>query len=507
MTESDLPCPKAVSSWYLREQELAINPLKILFVASEVEGLVKTGGLADVARALPLYLAQKGHDVRIMLPFYKTIKRRDEAKLLVSRWLPTHPGLPDIGYRIYQMDLEGVCVYLLDCPQYFDRPQLYAENNQAYPDNGERFAFLAAAALHACEQLAFAPEIVHCNDWHTGLLPLLLKTRHAHNPFFQHTRSVISIHNAAFQGVFERQQFWAVPEIADYEQRISYDYGHVNLLKCGVLYADKINAVSPNYASELLTHLGAHGMASVFQQRAADLRGILNGCDYQDWDPAFDDFLPATYDVDNLAGKGVCKQSLQQELGLPVVDLPIYGMVCRLTEQKGVHLLLPVLDKFLHHKVQVVIVGSGDPSLATQLHTLAQQFPDRLAFINTYDDRLAHLVEAGADFFLMPSLFEPCGLNQMYSLAYGTLPLVRAVGGLKDTVVDWDADPAHATGFCFNDPTANILLDAMRRSLLYYLQDPEQFARVQRNAMNTRFNWPDSVIQYEQMYRDALARQ
>ena len=222
--------------------------------------------------------------------------------------------------------------------------------------------------------------------------------------------------------MFDRQQFWAVPEIHDYEQRINYDYGHINLLKCGVLYADKINAVSPNYASELLTHLGAHGMASVFQQRAADLRGILNGCDYQDWDPAFDPLLPATYDADNLDGKHTCKRILQQETGLPVGNLPIYGMVCRLTEQKGVHLLIPALDKFLQHQVQVVIVGSGDPSLAAQLQSIAQQHPDKFAFINAYDDRLAHLVEAGADFFLMPSLFEPCGLNQMYSLAYGTLP-------------------------------------------------------------------------------------
>ncbi|MCF5897239.1 glycogen synthase GlgA [Aeromonas veronii] len=485
---------------------MAINPLKILFVASEVEGLVKTGGLADVARALPMYLAQKGHDVRIMLPFYKTIKRRDEARLVASRWLPTHPGLPDIGYRIYQMELDDVCVYLLDCPQYFDRPQLYAENNQAYPDNGERFAFFSAAALHACEQLGFAPDIAHCNDWHTGLLPLLLKTRHAHNPFFQQTRSVISIHNAAFQGVFGREQFWAMPEIADYERRINYDYGHVNLLKCGVLYADKINAVSPNYAQELLTHLGAHGMAHIFQQRAADLCGILNGCDYKDWDPEFDEFLPATYSIDNMAGKQICKESLQQEAGLAVADLPIYGMVCRLTEQKGVPLLLPALEKFLHHQIQVVIVGSGDPALATQLQTMARDYPGKLAFINTYDDRLAHLVEAGADFFLMPSLFEPCGLNQMYSLAYGTLPLVRAVGGLKDTVVDWDADPEHATGFCFNDPTAAILLDTMRRSLLYFLQDKERFTKVQRNAMSTRFNWPDSVTQYERMYQSALGR-
>lgn len=483
---------------------MAINPLKVLFVASEVEGLVKTGGLADVAKALPLYLTEKGHDVRVILPFYKTIKRRDEAQRIASCALPTQPGLPDIPYHIYQMTLDKVCVYLLDCPQYFDRPQLYAENNQAYPDNGERFAFFCAATLHACEQLDFPPDIIHCNDWHTGLLPLLLKTRHVHNPFFQHTRSVISIHNAAFQGGFNREQFWAMPEIGDYERRINYDYGHVNLLKCGVLYADKINAVSPNYAKELLTHLGAHGMAHIFQQRKADLCGILNGCDYQDWDPEFDSLLPATYSLDNMAGKQICKQRLQQEAALPAADLPIYGMVCRLTEQKGVPLLLPALEKFLHHQVQVVIVGSGDPVLATQLQTLAKRHPDKLAFINAYDDRLAHLVEAGADFFLMPSLFEPCGLNQMYSLAYGTLPLVRAVGGLKDTVVDWDADPEHATGFCFNDPTAAMLLDTMRRSLLYFLQDKAQFTKVQRRAMKTRFDWPDSICQYEEMYQSAL---
>jgi starch synthase len=485
---------------------LAINPLKILFVASEVEGLVKTGGLADVARALPRYLAQQGHDVRIILPFYKGMKRRDEARLLASRWLPTPAGQEDIGYRLHQLELDGFPVYLVDCPRYFERAELYAEHNQAYGDNGERFAFLAAAALHATEQLGFAPDIVHCNDWHTGLLPLLLKTRHANNPFFAQTRSVISIHNAAFQGVFDRVQFAAVPEISHYEQRVAYDYGHINLLKCGVLYADKINAVSPNYANELLTHLGAHGMASAFQQRAADLRGILNGCDYQDWDPATDPHLPANYDDQDLSGKARCRAQLQQDAGLPVVSDPIYGMVCRLTEQKGVHLLIPALEDFLRHRVQVVIVGSGDPSLAAQLQAIAQQHPDRFAFINTYDDRLAHLVEAGADIFLMPSLFEPCGLNQMYSLAYGTLPLVRAVGGLKDTVVDWDQGDEEATGFCFVDPTAHGLLDAMRRSLLYFLQEPERFALIQRRAMQTRFDWPDSVDQYVQMYRDALAR-
>ncbi|MGL5031765.1 MAG: glycogen synthase GlgA [Aeromonas sp.] len=483
---------------------MAINPLKILFVASEVEGLIKTGGLADVARALPIYLAQKGHNVRLILPFYQSLKRRNEATLVSSHWLPTVAGLPEIHYQIYQLDLDGIVVYLLDCPQYFDRPQPYAENNQAYPNNGERFAFFCAAVLHASQQLNFAADIVHCNDWHTGLIPLLLNTRHAHNPFFERTRSVISIHNAAFQGVFHHEQCWAIPEIVDYQRRINDGDDYVNFLKCGVLYADKINAVSPNYAKELLTYLGAHGMASVFLARAADLCGILNGCDYQDWDPACDAFLPATYHIGNLAGKRVCKQQLQQEAGLPMANLPIYGMVCRLTEQKGVPLLIPALEQFLRHNVQVVIVGSGDPVIAAQLRTMAQRYPEQLAFINTYDDRLAHLVEAGSEFFLMPSLFEPCGLNQMYSLAYGTLPLVRAVGGLKDTVVDWDSDPDHATGFCFNEPSSAALLDTLRRSLLYFLQDQPRFAQVQRNAMNTRFNWPASIALYEQMYQRAL---
>ena len=245
-------------------------------------------------------------------------------------------------------------------------------------------------------------------------------------------------------------------------------------------------------------------MASVFQQRASDLRGILNGCDYQDWDPAFDPLLPATYDADHLAGKHTCKRALQQETGLPVGNLPIYGMVCRLTEQKGVHLLIPALDKFLQHQVQVVIVGSGDPSLAAQLQTIAQQHPDRFAFINAYDDRLAHLVEAGADFFLMPSLFEPCGLNQMYSLAYGTLPIVRSVGGLRDTVIDYDQQAKRATGFSFQEPEPLALLATLRRALLFFLQEPDEYRRVQQTAMRTRYLWSDSVLSYEQMYRDAL---
>lgn len=484
---------------------MVTDPLKILFVASEVEGFAKTGGLADVARALPLSLAERGHEVIVIMPYYKTMKHREKATLIASSQLPAAASEPQ-PYNIFSLQSEGLTLYLIDCPRYFEREQLYAENNHAYDDNGARFAFFCAAALHACEVTHFRPDIVHCNDWHTGLVPMLLRTRYAASPTFAGTRSVLSIHNAAFQGIFDRQQLWAVPEVLDQIHRLGLlDLSTINFLKCGVAFADKINAVSPNYAQELLTHLGAHGMAQVFQTRQADLCGILNGCDYRDWDPANDHYLPATYSVDDLAGKAVCRRQLQQELGLPEEPVAIYGMVCRLTEQKGVPLLLPALEKFLHHRVQVVVVGTGDPLLAQQLTQLAARYPQRLVFLNTYDNRLAHLVEAGADFFLMPSLFEPCGLNQMYSLAYGTLPLVRAVGGLKDTVVDLDKDPQRATGFSFVEPNSGALLDAMRRSLLFFLQEPEDFARVQRNAMQTRFCWETSVKEYESMYRTALA--
>ena len=246
---------------------------------------------------------------------------------------------------------------------------------------------------------------------------------------------MITVHNGAFQGVYDRNQLWALPEVRDsHDEAIMHGHSYINYLKCGVRYADKINAVSPTYAEELTSYLGGHGMARSFQERHADLRGIINGCDYDDWDPQTDPLIPSNYHAGDLGGKQACKQALQHRAGLEASDLPVYGMVCRLTEQKGVHLLMPILDQFLRHKVQVVIVGSGDPGLAHRLEELAKHYPGRLAFLNVYDNALAHLVEAGSDFFLMPSLFEPCGLNQLYSLVYGTLPIIRSVGGLKDMV-------------------------------------------------------------------------
>ena len=482
--------------------------MNILFIASEVESFVKTGGLADVAKALPLELKRAGHDVRIIIPGYSAITQREQGAIIASGALATEPQYVDVPYEIRQLYLADIPLYLVENKHYFERPSLYGENNNAYADNGERFAFFSAAALHATEQIGFRPDIVHCNDWHTALVPMLLKTRFARNSFFEQTKSVISIHNGAFQGVCERGQLWALPEIRNaHNESIYQGPYYINFLKCGVLYADKINAVSPTYAKELMSYLGGHGMAKQFQDRAADICGIINGCDYNDWDPATDHLIPAQYHVDDLQGKAECKRQLQLHANLPVCDLPMFGMVCRLTEQKGIHYLLPILAKFLVHHVQLVIVGSGDPILAQRLEAVARQFPQKFVFFNAHSNELAHLVEAGSDFFMMPSQFEPCGLNQMYSLAYGTLPIVRAVGGLKDTVTDYDQNPTQATGFVFEEPEPHDLLNILRRALLLYVQDQQEFRRVQRNAMLTRYLWSDSVHGYEAMYRNALGWQ
>ena len=283
---------------------------------------------------------------------------------------------------------------------------------------------------------------------------------------------------------------------------------HITMLKAGVMTADKINAVSPTYAKELKTDLGSHGMAAEFQYRASDLVGILNGCDYSTWNPENDHYLPEKYkaDMDSmLRGKEACKKALQQRVGLAQNDVALYGMVCRLTNQKGVHYLIPILERFLKLDAQVVIVGTGDSKLAYQLKAIAERYSDKFAFVEAYDNELAHWVEAGSDFFLMPSEFEPCGLNQIYSMAYGSLPIVRAVGGLKDSVIDYDNDPDQATGFVFDRPDPIELLNIMQRSLLLYVQNPDEVRRVQLYAMEQHFCWKRAADEYLSLYYSALS--
>ncbi|MEF1173999.1 glycogen synthase GlgA [Vibrio sinaloensis] len=484
---------------------MATKNLSILFVASEVEGLIKSGGLADVAKALPEALRELNQDVRLALPAYRNVKGIEQAQVILETQLE---HWPHTSYKVRELSISGVVVYAIDCPQYFDRPEMYAENNQAYSDNGERFAFFSAASLDMLQKLDFQPHIVHANDWHTGLVPFLLTHRYGSCPFFAKTKSVLSIHNAVFKGVFSYDELQCLPEFhARYAPDAAVSPSHVTMLKAGVLNADKINAVSPSYANELKTELGSHGMAAEFQRRADDLVGILNGCDYSAWNPETDAYLPANYRANRqsmVRGKRACKRSLQETVGLAEKDVAMYGMVCRLTNQKGVHYLLPILSQFLKHDVQLVIVGTGDPVLASRLKEVEALFSDKFKFVEAYDNGLAHLVEAGSDFFLMPSEFEPCGLNQIYSMAYGTLPIVRGVGGLKDSVNDYDENPAIATGFVFDEPEPIALLLVLQRSLLLYAQQPNEVKRVQLYAMEQNFCWSKAADEYLKLYHSAL---
>lgn len=484
---------------------MATSNLSVLFVASEAEGLIKSGGLADVAKALPETLVELEQDARLVIPAYTAINGLSDDEVVLESQLDFWPHT---SYQVKKRMLGDLPVYLIACAAYFDRPAMYAEKNQSYADNGERFAFFSAACLDMLPKIGFRPHIVHANDWHTGLVPFLLKYRYANNEFFAETRSVLSIHNAVFKGVFSYQELQCLPEFhSRYVPEVAVSATHITMLKAGVMTADKINAVSPTYAEELKTELGSHGMAWEFQYRAADLVGILNGCDYSAWNPQADALLPTRYEATLHSmekGKRDCKAALQQQVGLPVKDVAMFGMVCRLTHQKGVHYLLPILSEFLKHEAQLVIVGTGDPLLAMELRDVAARFSDKLVFVEAYDNQLAHLVEAAADFFLMPSEFEPCGLNQIYSMAYGTLPIVRGVGGLKDSVNDYDANPAEATGIVFQDPTPQALLISMQRALLLYAQNLAEVRRVQLQAMQQDFCWSKAAQQYLSLYKAAL---
>lgn len=475
--------------------------MNILFVVSEVEGLVKTGGLADVGRALPAALKEMGYDVRIVMPFYKQVAHQFPSQDISDEQV-LYANDKQYHYRIKQLEVDGICVYGIDFPQFFDRDGIYSDSYHAYPDNGERYAFFSMAALHAASCVDFKPHIVHCHDWHTALVPYFMKRDIS--GFYEDSKSVLTIHNGAYQCQLPYRD---VPFLYPYEDIAAQqdNHGAINFLKIGVMNADKINAVSPQYGNELKSPLGSHYMYHEYMTRQHDLTGILNGCDYSMWDPVTDKELPVNYSADDMRGKAVCKAALQKEVGLPVKEnVPLIGMVCRLTEQKGFGFIVPILGHLMQHNVQVLIIGTGDPSISEALHMFADQQTDKFVFREEFSNHMAHLLEAGSDFFLMPSLFEPCGLNQMYSLAYGTVPIVRAVGGLRDTVIDLEESPEHATGFVFDHPDSPTLLSCIRRAILFYYEYPDQFRAMQHRGMNTRFTWQNAAVQYLGLYEDAL---
>ena len=452
--------------------------MKILLIASEVDPFAKTGGLADVAGSLPKALSGLGHDVRIILPLYRQVAR-DRFGLRPTAHTVTVPlGTAREG-RIWESVLpkSRVPAYFVECAALFDRDALYQTGGKDYPDNLERFSLFVQAALALPVQLGWRPDIVHAHDWQASLACAHLALGPAaHDTFVASAGTVFTVHNLAYQGLFPKTQWplTRLPESAFTIQGLEY-YDQINCLKGGLVTADLLTTVSPTYVQEIQTPAFGCGLDGVLIQRRDDLVGILNGIDMEEWNPQTDPHVAAHYSTNELAGKSLCKLALQRSQRLPERHDLLIGMIQRLAEQKGIDLFVQALEALMALPVQIVILGTGDPAYHQQLQEVAAKFPDRLAVTLKFDNALAHSIEAGADAFLMPSRFEPCGLNQMYSMRFGTVPIVRRVGGLADTVTDLtphNRSAGTATGFVFEPHTPVALVEAVKRALMAFGDHP-----------------------------------
>jgi starch synthase len=468
--------------------------MKILFLISEVEDIVKTGGLADVGKALPIALSALGHEVNIILPYYKAVADSLNLSNATPKQIIYTNG-QSYAFDIKELNFNGITVYFVDYPQYFNNDKLYSEDSNV--SNAEKFTFFSLAALKTAEAVGFKPDILHTNDWHTSMACYFAKHSPLTYEYFAHTKSVLTIHNAAFQGT---DNLINIPSVEPTAAGMYVENNHLNMLKTGLLYADNICPVSTTYAQEIATPLGSHGIDDVIRQRINVVEGVLNGCDYEQWHPSTDEFIAAPYCVDDMSGKATCKKDLQKIFGLRVNSkTPILGMVCRTTLQKGFGYLIPIIEDVLKHSVQIALVGTGQKDITEELHRIANAHPKQFVFIEDFKSDYAHKVEAGADFFLMPSEFEPCGLNQMYSLAYGTTPIVRGIGGLKDTIVD--IDEPEGTGFVFRQPTPHALLSVIRKALLVRLEDNNKLQAVIKRGMHKKFTWREAADKYVAVYQ------
>ena len=479
--------------------------LDILMVTSEARPFAKTGGLADVSNSLSRALARLGHQVTIVLPRY----RGADADGVSVRALDVPMGPGQYPVRLIERHLDyGVNAILVDAPALFDRDGLYGDQRGEYADNAFRFGLLGRAALEYARLTASSgrrPSVVHAHDWQGSFASIYLRTVLRDDPFFRDTRSVLTIHNLAFQGLFDAKELPWIGLPADlYHPRLLEFWGRASSLKGAVMLSDTITTVSPTYAREIVTPEFGFGFNGILQDRSADLVGILNGIDVETWDPSADRYLPVHFDADTLDRKREVKRALLEYVNMPrdeaAMARPVIGIVTRLTTQKGCDLFAAAADRMMSLDASWVMLGSGDASCEKLWRTLASRHPERVAAIVGFDEQLSHLVEGGSDMFLMPSWYEPCGLNQMYSQRYGTLPIVRATGGLVDSVVDADEFPTTGTGFKFRDYNPDGLMGGLERAMTTF-RDAARWRSLQRNAMKQDFSWDVSAREYVKVYR------
>jgi len=477
--------------------------MRILFVAPEGLPFSKTGGLADVIEALPKALVAAGYEVAVVLPRYRKMpaKVAPVANLSVPMGASLRsPAILD-GKRV-----NNVQYFFVDDPEYFDRDQLYGPGGADYPDNAERFAEFSRAAIEVASRV-WKPDLIHCHDWQSALVPVLLRAHPGGDTPLKNVPVVLTIHNMGYQGLFPRESMERIGlPLSLYDLNGLEFYGQVNYLKGGLLYADYLTTVSRKYAQEIQTAEFGHGLEGVAQSRADRLTGILNGADYTVWNPEQDKLIAANYSAKDLSGKHKCKKDLLQQFHLPAGNLarPLAGIVSRFADQKGFDLLEEIADELLEEELVIVALGAGEARHERKLRELAQRYPARMAVKIAYDNTLAHKVEAGADLFLMPSRYEPCGLNQIYSLRYGTVPVVRATGGLDDTVEAYDASSGQGTGFKFQEYSGRALLEALRQALAVYGDKPA-WRRLQINGMAKDYSWGVSAREYGRLYQLAQA--
>jgi starch synthase len=490
--------------------------MNIVWATSEAAPYAKTGGLADVSYSLPYALAENGHNVSVFMPYYPQVmgdRCQDTERVYEQLGVPLGDGNEQwASIRQHKIN-DNLSFYFIECDRYFDRPKLYDWGGQEYADNAERFIFLSRAIMQAALALDIKVDVLHANDWHTALCNVYAKSDlYSGLPHFQDTKSVITIHNIGYQGVFNKSNLYWTGLGWDYFNFHCLEfYDQINLLKAGVMTADMVTTVSPTYAEEILSREYGFNLQNSLQHRAVQgkLRGIINGIDIHEWNPETDPLIPANYAHNDLSGKVICKAEMQKEFGLEVrADVPVYGVVSRLADQKGLDVFIECIDEMLKQDdVQIVVVGSGEKWQEAALANYARTYPGKFGCHIGYSNKLAHMVEAGADFFVMPSRYEPCGLNQMYSMRYGTVPIVRSTGGLEDTVVNYTAkDLDRATGFKFYDLYPEALRDTLRWAAFIYRNDKAALEIMMTNGMKTDFSWHHTAVDYEELYKHAKSR-
>jgi len=480
--------------------------MKILLASSEMVPFSKTGGLADVAGALSKALGMLGHEVCAVVPLHKVTKDKGFAVEDIDCTFSVPMSDREEFGEIFKTKLGNVTVYFIGKEAYYGRDHLYGTPKGDYADNAERFIFFSKAVLELCNVLDFEPDVIHCNDWQAGLIPIYLNTLLKDEPNFRSVASIFTIHNIGYQGLFWHldMHLTNLPWDLFNPEGIEY-YGKINLLKAGIVGADVVNTVSPRYAREIQTKEFGCGMEGILRKRADRLYGVLNGVDYEEWKPETDKYIAMRYGPSNLAGKAVCKKDLLEQYGLPVLDdTPLLGIISRLADQKGFDILAPIIDRIVERDYQLVLLGTGEEKYHELFTDIAKKYPQRVGVKLAFSNELAHKIEAGADIFLMPSRYEPCGLNQMYSLKYGTVPLVRATGGLDDTIIDYPTYRSPSgNGFKFEEYSSEGLLAKLKEALAFY-HNKEEWERIMINAMACDFSWDASAKKYEELYKKAI---